>query len=195
MNTMSKSAFAAAAAFLAAGLVAGSPASADQVRLGVQTPFQQRPDQDRDWNDRCRDDRGQRADRDDRCDGDRDWRDDRDDDRDWRDERKEWRDTRSDTRWDDRRHNGYFAGNSWHFGPPPQDAYRQRGFALGYQPWKPGQRLGYYNNRYTVVDYRAQNLKRPKRGDHWVRDDRGVYILASVSTGLIKQVVNRNARY
>jgi Ni/Co efflux regulator RcnB len=44
-------------------------------------------------------------------------------------------------------------------------------------------------------NYRAQNLKRPKRGDHWVRDDRGVYILASISSGLIRQVVNRNARY
>jgi Ni/Co efflux regulator RcnB len=185
MNTISKSAFAAAAAFLAAGLVAGSPASADQVRLEVQTPFQQRPDRDRDWNDRCRDDRGQRGDRDDRCDNDRDWR----------DERKEWRDARSDAHWDEGRHNGYFTGNAWHYGPPPQAAYRQRGFALGYQPWKPGQRLGYYNNRYTEVDYRAQNLKRPKRGDHWVRDDRGVYILASTSSGLIRQVLNRNARY
>jgi Ni/Co efflux regulator RcnB len=186
MNRITKSLIStAAASFLVAGPIAGTSASADQLGLELRTQSsEQRQYEDRDW-DRCRDDRGQWTDRDDRC----------DDRRDRRDGRKEWRDTRDDSRWDDRWHNGYYANNDWHFGPPPQNAYNRRGFALGYHPWQAGQHLGYYNGRFIEVNYRTQNLKRPRRGDHWVRDDQGVFILASISSGLIRQVLNRNARY
>jgi Ni/Co efflux regulator RcnB len=61
--------------------------------------------------------------------------------------------------------------------------YNQRNFALGYHPWRAGDRLGYFDGRYSEVNYRSQNLKKPKRGDHWLRDDRGVFILASISMG------------
>jgi Ni/Co efflux regulator RcnB len=72
--------------------------------------------------------------------------------------------------------------------------YNQRNFALGYHPWRAGDRLGYFDGRYSEVNYRSQNLKKPKRGDHWLRDDRGVFILASISSGQIRQALNRNAR-
>jgi Ni/Co efflux regulator RcnB len=176
----------AAAAFLVAAPLAFIPASA-QVNLELRT--QQSRDQDRDR------DRDWSQDRD--RDGDRDWNcnDNRDRDRDDRcDNRREWRDNRNNARWDDNHHNGYYVGNHWYYGPPPQQAYNQRNFYLGYHPWAAGQHLGYYNGRYTEVNYRSQNLKRPNRGYHWVRDDRGVYILASINSGLIRLVVNRNAR-
>jgi Ni/Co efflux regulator RcnB len=165
-----------AAGFLAAGPIAVSTASADQVGLGVQLGQQQ--DRDRDHDNRCDDNRCQRDGRDNSC-----------------DDRKEWRDDRNNTHWDNAQHNGYYSNNGWHFGPPPPGVDRGRSFYLGYHPWARGDRLGYYNSRYVEVNYRSQNLKRPKRGQHWVRDDRGVYILASMSTGIISQVVNRNARW
>jgi len=155
-------------------------------------------DRDREWNAGCDNYRDQRSNsyrdqsnnnyRDQSNNNYRDQRDDR------CDSRKQWRDTRSNARWDDGHYNGYFTGNTWYYGPPPQVAYGQRTFTLGYHPWGAGDRLGYFNRRYTEVNYRTQNLKKPRRGDHWVRDDRGVFILASISSGLIRQVLNRNAR-
>jgi Ni/Co efflux regulator RcnB len=167
----------AAAAFLVAAPFAFTPASAQLIELRAETRLGSDQDRDRDWNqDRDRD-WNCRDNRDDRCDN-----------------RREWRDTRDNARWDDHHHNGYYADNRWYYGPPPQQAYNQRNFYLGYHPWAAGQHLGYYNGRYTEVNYRAQNLKRPNRGHHWVRDDRGVYLLVSINSGRIRQVVNRNAR-
>jgi Ni/Co efflux regulator RcnB len=191
MNRITKNLISTAAAgLLVAGPVAFTPAFADQITLGVQQNQDRDRDweqnrereqnreweQNRDWNAQCRDNRDFRVRGDDRC-----------------DERKQWRDTRNNARWDGDHHNGYYGANGWSFGPPPQNAYGRRNFALGYHPWAAGDRLGYYNGRYTEVNYRNQNLKKPKRGDHWVRDDRGVFILASISTGQIRQVLNRNA--
>ena len=65
---------------------------------------------------------------------------------------------------------------------------------LGYQPWERGQRLGYYNGRFQEVDYRQQQLRQPPRGYHWVQDDSGDYLLASVASGLIADVVLNNRR-
>jgi len=174
----------AAAAFLVAAPFAFTPASAQLIELRTDTRLgsDQDRDRDRDWNqDRDRD-------RDWNCNDNRNNRDDR------CDNRREWRDTRNNARWDDSHHNGYYVNNGWHYGPPPNSAYNQRNFYLGYHPWAAGQYLGYYNHRYAEVNYRSQNLKKPKRGYHWVRDDRGVYILASINSGYIRQVVNRNAR-
>lgn len=110
-------------------------------------------------------------------------------DQDHHDNRTEWRDTRSDAHWDETQHNGYYVKERWHAGPPPASAYRQTGFALAYKPWAKGDHLGYYGSRYTAVDYRSAHLTPPRRGYHWVRDDRGTYLLAAVSSGLIASVV------
>ena len=105
---------------------------------------------------------------------------------------KRWRDDRRDASWDDSQHNGYYDHTRWHAGPPPPEAYGRPGFQLGYQPWQRGQHLGYYNTRYVEVDYRRENLRAPQRGYHWVRDDRGHYLLAAVATGLIASVIIAN---
>lgn len=168
---------------VAAGLLVGAPislpiASADQPPPGRNQPY----DHDND----CDGDRGgwkDHKDKGDRCDGPQSQRDDR----------KEWRDTRDNSRWDGSQHNGYYSENKWHYGPPAFGAQNTRGFAYGYHPWQSGERLGYYNNRYAEVNYRAQNLKKPSRGYRWVRDDRGIFIMASRTSGLIRMVLNRNA--
>ena len=97
-------------------------------------------------------------------------------------------------RWDESQHNGYYQGNRWHYGPPPADRYGRSDYSLGYHPWARGQRLGYYNNRYAEVNYRDERLRKPPRGYHWVRDDRGDFLLAAVLTGLIAQVVFESSR-
>lgn len=102
---------------------------------------------------------------------------------------KRWRDDRRDARWDDSQHNGYYERSRWHAGPPPPTAYGRPGFQLGYQPWQRGQHLGYYNTRYVEVDYRREHLRAPQRGYHWVRDDRGDYLLAAIASGLIASVI------
>ena len=117
------------------------------------------------------------------------WRGDR------RDRRHRWRDNRREARFDERQHNGYYYNNRFYYGPPPQARYDSRNFALGYQPWQRGQRLGYYNGRYAEVDYRSnRNLRQPPRGYHWVRNDGGDYLLAAIVSGLILQVIINNGR-
>ncbi len=56
-----------------------------------------------------------------------------------------------------------------------------------------GQRLGaeYRDNRYVVNDWRARRLSAPPRGQHWVRAGND-YVLASVATGLIMQILQGN---
>ena len=104
-----------------------------------------------------------------------------------------WHDTRRNARWDARQHNGYWIGNAWYYGPPPASAYRARGFQLGYKPWARGDRLGYYGNRYSEVDYRNYNVKAPPRGYHYVRDDNtGEIILAAIATGVIAAIIANN---
>jgi Ni/Co efflux regulator RcnB len=156
-------------ALAAATLVApaAAPAFADQPqRSGYER-------NDRDWNDN-RDRSWDRNDRNDRYD-----RDDRRDDRRYQ-------------RFDSRYHNGYYVGRTWHYGPPSADAYRMRGFQLGFKPWKRGERLGYYNGRYREVDYRAHRMKAPPRGYHYVQDDRGDIILAAIATGVIAAIIASN---
>lgn len=126
-------------------------------------------DRDRGWDDRDRDDR--RGDRR----GYRDGRRDRDGDR------------RRD-RWDNRRHNGYNYRGRWHYGPPPA---HYRDVDYGYRAWRRGDRLpGYYRDRYIVVrDYNRYRLRPPPRGYHYVRDDRGDYLLVGIATGVILGVI------
>jgi len=92
-------------------------------------------------------------------------------------------------RFDASRYNGYYVGRAWRFGPPPADAYHKRGFRVGYKPWRKGDHLGYYGTRYVEVDYRDRHLKAPPRGYHYVRDDKGDIILATVATGLIASII------
>ena len=123
---------------------------------------------------------------------DRDWRDDRRDDRhDRRDDRRDQRhayrngyrdgrrdDNRYDRRYDDRR---YYA-------PPPRVVYRP---APGYHRWAKGQRYrDYYRGPvYVVNDYDYYDLRRPPRGYHWVRDDRGNMLMVAIATGIIADLI------
>ena len=122
---------------------------------------------------------------DDRRDNDRNDNDHRDKDR--HDDRHDRRD--GDRNWDEAQHNGYYVGRSWYAGPPPVEIQRRDDYRPVYKVWAKGDRLGYYNSRYVVVDYRERHLKRPPHGYHWVQDDRGDLILAAVAGGLIASVI------
>lgn len=103
-----------------------------------------------------------------------------------RDERRAHRDGYREGRWDQRRHNGYYVGNEWRYGPPPQAYYDRRDYRADYRQWRRGDHLpAYYRQQYAPVDYRYHNLSAPPRGAHWVRDDRGEYLLVGVATGVI----------
>lgn len=129
--------------------------------------------------------------RDDRRDDRRDYRHERRDDRrdyrhDRRDDRRDYRQGYRDGRWDGRRHNGYYLGNRWNYGPPPQAYYGRRDMRVDYRQWRRGDRLpAYYRQHYAPVDYRYHRLSAPPRGHHWVRDDRGEYLLVGIATGVI----------
>jgi Ni/Co efflux regulator RcnB len=112
-----------------------------------------------------------------------------------RDRRHSWRDARNDTRWDERRHNGYYRNNQWTYGPPAEGRYGRGEIVYGYQPWERGQRLGYYDGRYEEVDYRTnRSLREPPRGYNWVRNESVVYLLDAISGGLIAAVILNNTR-
>ena len=141
----------------------------------------------------------QRYDRDRDRDRDRDWDRDRDRDRDrrdWRDDRRErraYREGRRDQRrWDRRRYNGYNYRGRWYYGPPPARWADHADY--GYRNWRRGDRLpAYYRDSYYVVrDYDRYRLRPPPRGYHYVRDDRGDYLLVGIATGVILGVILAN---
>jgi Ni/Co efflux regulator RcnB len=117
----------------------------------------------------------------DRYDRDYDNRDDR------RDERRAYREGyRDGSRFDRRAHNGYYVGRTWYYGPPPAAYYTRHDYRPGYHSWRRGDRLpAYYRDQYRPVDYRYHRLAPPPRGAHWVRDDRGDYLLVGIATGVI----------
>lgn len=45
---------------------------------------------------------------------------------------------------------------------------------------------------YGVRDYRHYHLRQPPRGDHWVRDDSGNYLLVAIATGVITDLLLNN---
>lgn len=47
----------------------------------------------------------------------------------------------------------------------------------------------YRGNDYVVSDWRAEHLRQPPRGYHWVRSDNGDFLLAAVTTGVIASIV------
>lgn len=137
--------------------------------------FAMHRDRDRDWDrDRDRDHRRGHRDRD-RWD---------------RDDRREHR--RDHRRWDRRAHNGYEYRGRWYYGPPPA-AHRDHAY-YGYRHWRRGDRLpAYYRDHYYVVrDYDRYRLRPPPRGYHYVRDDRGDYLLVGIATGIILGVILAN---
>jgi Ni/Co efflux regulator RcnB len=120
----------------------------------------------------------------------RDYRRDRHDDRSDRrhDRREDRRDDRRDHRWDDRRYNGFYSGSRWYFGPPPANFRGE--VRYDYRGWRRGERLSrYYRDRYRDVDWRHARLRPPPRGYHYIRDDRGDYLLVGIATGVILSVI------
>ncbi|MBX3428689.1 MAG: RcnB family protein [Hyphomonadaceae bacterium] len=119
--------------------------------------------------------------------GDHDYR--RDDHR--HDNRYDRRDNRRDDRrrerWDNRRYNGYTHNGRWYYGPAPASY----GYVdYGYRAWRRGDRLpAYYRDYYRPVDYRYYRLRPPPRGYHYVRDDRGDYLLVGIATGVILGII------
>jgi Ni/Co efflux regulator RcnB len=152
--------------------------------LPAQAAAQHRGDRDRD--------RDRDWDRDDRRDWRRDRRDDRRDARrDRRDDRRDYRRDRREDRWDRRRHNGYWYSNRWYYGPPP--AHWRDHARYDYRQWRRGDRLpSYYRSHYHAVDWRYHRLRAPPRGYHYVRDDRGDYLLVGIATGVILGVILAN---
>jgi len=132
------------------------------------------------------DDRDYRRDRRDRRDRDWDDRDDRRDER--RAYRRGYRDGHRADRWDDRRYNGYHYNGRWYYGPPPRH-WRDHA-RYDYRQWRRGDRLpSYYREHYRPVDYRYYRLRPPPRGYHYVRDDRGDYLLVGIATGVILGII------
>ena len=90
--------------------------------------------------------------------------------------------------WDRQRFNGYTYGGEWHYGPPPSDLADLA--ELGYRAWRRGERLpDYYLNSLSVVDYRRYELQPPPQGYHYLKDDQGDYLLVSIATGVISQII------
>lgn len=119
---------------------------------------------------------------------DRDWRRDHRRD-DWRRDRREHR---RHERWDRRRYNGYWHDGRWFYGPPPS-YYDYRDVRYDYRAWRRGERLpAYYRDYYEPIDYRYYRLRPPPRGYHYVRDDRGDYLLVGIATGVILGVILAN---
>jgi Ni/Co efflux regulator RcnB len=93
--------------------------------------------------------------------------------------------------WDPGQHNGYTYNGRWHYGRPPATVVVHRGYAPGWHQWRRGDRLpSDFRTRYIVVnDWRGAHLRQPPRGYHWVRDDRGEYLLVGIATGLIASLI------
>ena len=103
---------------------------------------------------------------------------------------------RGHDRRDDRRHysagyrEGYRDARGQRMYAPPPPVYRvQRpgpphGWARGHD-----YRRGYRGPVYVINDYSRYDLRRPPRGHHWIRDDRGNMLLVAVATGIIADLL------
>ncbi len=153
--------------------------------FGFAAPAFADDDRDRRGHDRDHGGRGERHD--DR----RNWQADRrGDQRHWQADR---RDDRRDYRRDDRRedHRAYRGGYPQGY----RDArVRDRDYGYRAPPrhsWARGQRYhDYYQGPvYVVNDYPRYHVRRPPRGHHWVRDDRGNLLMVAIATGIIADLV------
>jgi Ni/Co efflux regulator RcnB len=120
---------------------------------------------------------------------DRDWR--RDDRRRDRHARRNRHDNGYHRGWDRSRYNGYNYRGRWYYGPPPVAYYDDPYYDPGYRAWRRGDRLpSYYRDHYVVVrDYDRYGYRRPPRGYHYVRDDRGDLLLVGIATGVILGII------
>jgi Ni/Co efflux regulator RcnB len=101
-------------------------------------------------------------------------------------DRRDRRDDRRHARWDRSRYNGYTYNGRWYYGPPPASY----GYVdYGYRNWRRGERPGVLSRQLSPVDYRAYRLRQPPRGYHYVRDDRGDYLLVGIATGVILGII------
>lgn len=92
--------------------------------------------------------------------------------------------------WDRDHNNGYYTGNTWHYGTPSSSVQRRHDYRAGFQNWRRGQRLpAQYRSRYQEVDYHSAHLAPPRHGYHYVRDDSGNVLLVAVATGLIASII------
>ncbi len=73
--------------------------------------------------------------------------------------------------------------------PPRAYAYARPAYPSYAHRWQRGERLGHYNDRYRVIDYRDYRLDRPPYGYRWVEDDNGDFILAALAGGLIAAII------
>ena len=103
-----------------------------------------------------------------------------------RDHRDRRDDRRDDRRWDEHRHNGYYLGQGFHYGPPPAAYYGRPDFRPGYARWERGGYLPqyYWGRNYIVSDYGRYGLRRPPYGYRWYNVN-GDYVLAAIAGGLI----------
>lgn len=63
-----------------------------------------------------------------------------------------------------------------HYNKPNDRGYNKR--------WSKGQRYGDWRRHQEVRDYKRHGLRKPGRGQHWVKVD-NQYLLISAATGLI----------
>lgn len=57
--------------------------------------------------------------------------------------------------------------------------------------WGRGDRLPreYWSRNYEIRDWQRYRLRRPPRGYHWVRTGTGDFVLATIATGVIAQII------
>lgn len=68
--------------------------------------------------------------------------------------------------------------------PPPRVVYQPYGYERGYRYDR------YYGGQtYVINDYDRYHVRRPPRGYHWVRDDRGNLIMVAIATGIITDLL------
>ena len=93
---------------------------------------------------------------------------------------------RQGERWDQNRHNGYYVGSRFYYGPPPAAYYGRPDFRPGYIRWERGGYLPryYWGRDYVVYDYGRYGLRPPPYGYRWYNVN-GDYVLAAIAGGLI----------
>jgi Ni/Co efflux regulator RcnB len=102
-----------------------------------------------------------------------------------RDERRAYRHGYRNGHYDRHAHNGYYYRERWHWGAPPSSYYGRPDFRGGYRAWRRGDYVPHHYRTYPVSHRHVHGLYAPPRGYHWVRDDRGDYLLVGLTTGII----------
>lgn len=95
---------------------------------------------------------------------------------------------RDDRRYDRGDYRGDYRGYRPVNAPPSRVVYQTAPPPHG---WARGQRYyDYYSGPiYVVHDYPQYRLRQPPYGYHWVRDDRGDFLLVAIATGIIADLI------